>query len=60
MKIKNYSDLKNVGDEMIIDLSELKSKQFIKAINFLAGLTFKKGSLTKLENNKYLVKVMEK
>lgn len=57
MKIKNYSDLRNVSDDMVVDLSELSSKQFIRAIDFLAGLTYETGSLTKLEKNKFLVKL---
>ena len=60
MKIKNYSDLGNVSDDMVVDLSELSSKQCIRAIDFLAGLTYESGSLTKLEKSKFLVKLEAK
>ena len=59
MIIKEYSDLKKVKNNDIVDLSYLNPKLTIRAIDFLAGLTCKKGSLKKLENNKFLVKIGE-
>ena len=60
MKIMNYNDLRKVSDNTIVDLSSLSSRDFIRVVDFLAGLTYKKGSLTKLEKNKFLVKLEEK
>lgn len=57
MIIRNYSDLKKVEDNMVVDLSLLSPKLAIRAIDFLAGLTCKKGSLTKIEKNKFLVRI---
>lgn len=57
MKIKSYSDLEKVEDNMVVDLSELEPKLAMRAIDFLAGLTFKKGRLTKISSHKYLVKI---
>lgn len=55
MIIKEYSDLKKVKNNTIVDLNYLNPKMVIRAIDFLAGLTCKKGSLKKLESNKFLV-----
>lgn len=57
MIIKKYEDLKNVKDNMIVDLSELSPKQAMRAIDFLAGLASKNGSLTKVGNGKFLIKI---
>lgn len=57
MIIKNYSDLQKIVDGMIIDLSLLDPKLATRAIDFLAGLTCKKGSLKKIEKNKFLVRI---
>ena len=59
MIIKKYSDLEKVEDNMVVDLSELELKLITRAIDFLAGLTCKKGSLTKIASNKFLVKLGE-
>lgn len=57
MKIKSYSDLEKVEDSMVIDLTELEPKLIMRTIDFLTGLTCKKGSLTKIACHKYLVKI---
>ena len=57
MKIKKYSDLEKIEDNMIVDLTELDSTMTKRAIDFLAGLICKNGSLTKLESGKFLVKM---
>ncbi len=57
MKIKSYSDLEKVEDNMVVDLSLLEPKLIKRAIDFLAGLTCKNGSLTKLSCYTYLVKI---
>lgn len=59
MVIKKYSDLENIKDDVVVDLSKLEPKQFMMAINFLAGLTNQKGSLTKIASDKFLVKLGE-
>ena len=59
MIIKNYSDLEKVENNMIVDLNELSPKLALRAIDFLLGLTFKKGSLKKVERGKYLVIIGE-
>ena len=59
MKIKKYSDLKKVDDNMIVDITELDFKIARRVIDFLAGLTFKKGSLKKIEKGKFLVRIGE-
>ena len=57
MKIKEYSDLKKVEDNMIVDITELDLKIARRVVDFLAGLTFKKGSLKKIEKGKFLVRI---
>mgnify|MGYP002627024115 CR=1 FL=1 len=57
MIIEKYSDLEKVEDNMIVDLTKLSPRLATRALDFLAGLTCKNGSLTKLENNKFLVKI---
>lgn len=59
MIIKKYSDLEKIKDDVVVDLSELKPKQFMMAISFLAGLTCQTGSLTKIARDKFLVKLGE-
>lgn len=55
MQIERYSDLEKIENNMIVDLSKLEQKVLLRALDFLLGLTIKKGSLKKLENNRYLV-----
>lgn len=57
MIIEKYSDIEKIDDNMIVDLSKLEPKIAIRVIDFLNGLTFKNGSLKKLESGKYLVKM---
>lgn len=57
MIIEKYGDLRNIKDNMIVDLSKLNLKTKTRVIDFLAGLTFKNGSLKKLESNKFLVRI---
>lgn len=57
MIIEKYSDIEKIEDNMIVDLSKLEPKIAIRVIDFLNGLTFKNGSLKKLESGKYLVKI---
>ena len=57
MIIEKYSDIEKIEDNMIVDLSKLEPKIAIRVIEFLNGLTFKNGSLKKLESGKYLVKM---
>ena len=57
MKIKKYGDLKNIKNNMVVDISKLRINQMQMAIGFLAGLTLRKGSLTKVGCYKYLVKM---
>ena len=57
MKIKSYEDLAKVENNMEVDLSELNPNLQKRAIDFLNGLTCKKGSLTKIACQKYLVKI---
>ena len=57
MKIKSYKDLEKVEDNMIVDLSELEPKLMVRAIDFLTGLTCKKGILMKVERHKFLVRL---
>ncbi len=57
MKIKSYSDLEKVEDNMLVDLTELEPRLIARAIYFLAGLTCKNGSLTKISCHQYLVKI---
>lgn len=57
MIIEKYSDIEKIEDNMIVDLSKLEPKIAIRVIDFLNGLTFKNGSLKKLESGKYLVKM---
>ena len=59
MKIKSYSDLEKVKDDMVVDLSELEPKLVTRAIDFLTGLTCKKGILTKIARAKFLVRIGE-
>ena len=60
MIIEKYEDLKNVEDNMVVDLTKLSPMLALRAIDFLAGLTCKNGSLTKLESGKFLVRIGEK
>ena len=57
MIIEKYSDLKNVEDNEIVDLTKLNSNLYIRALDFLIGLTCKNGELVKLEKQKFLVKL---
>lgn len=57
MKIKSYEDLAKVKNNMVVDLSELEPKLATRAIDFLAGLTCKNGSLNKISCQQYLVKI---
>lgn len=55
MIISKYEDLKNIKDNMIIDISKLSMKLKIRVIDYLAGYT-KDGSLTKINKDKYLLR----
>ncbi len=55
MKIKSYDDLAKVENNMEVDLSELNPNLQKRAIDFLNGLTCKKGALIKIACQKYLV-----
>ena len=57
MIIEKYSDLEKVEDGMIVDLTKLSPRMSVRALDFLAGLTFRNGSLKKIEKDKYLVKI---
>ncbi len=59
MIIKKYSDLEKIKEDRVVDLSELSPKQYRMAINFLAGLTWQKGSLTKIARGKFWVRLEE-
>ncbi|MBR1377270.1 MAG: hypothetical protein IJ565_05645 [Bacilli bacterium] len=55
MIVSKYENLKNIKDNMLIDISKLSVKLRIRVIDYLAGYT-KDGSLTKIDKNKYLVR----
>nr|MBP3259257.1 cell division protein SepF [Bacilli bacterium] len=55
--IENYSDLEKVSDNLIVDISKLSPKLSLRAIDFLLGLTYKFGSLKRIERCKYLVRI---
>ena len=57
MIIEKYSDLEKIEDNMIVDLTKLSLKLKERALDFLAGLTSKHGSLKKIECDKYLVRL---
>ena len=57
MIIEKYEDLKKVEDNMVVDLTKLIPIHALRAIDFLAGLTSKGGSLTKIESGKFLVRI---
>lgn len=57
MIIEKYNDLKNVEDNVIVDLTKLDSNLYIRALDFLTGLTCKNGELVKIEKQKFLVKL---
>ena len=58
MKIKKYSDLEKIDDNMVVDLCEANPKLIRRTIDFLTGLTCKKGGLTKIACYQYLVKIV--
>lgn len=60
MIIEKYNDLKNVKDGVIVDLTKLDLHLYVRALDFLAGLTSKNGKLVKLERQKFLVKLNTK
>lgn len=45
------------GEEFILDLNDLSNEDYIKALYFLSGLTYKNGSLTKLKNKVYRISI---
>ena len=55
MIVEKYSDLRDVTDNMVVDLNNLDWKQKARAISFLAGLTCKKGKLVKIAKDKFLI-----
>lgn len=55
MVVEKFSDLVNVTNNMLVDLSALDIKLRSRAISFLAGLTFKNGKLLKIARDKFLV-----
>lgn len=57
MIIEKYEDLKNVEDNMVVDLTKLSPMLALRAIDFLAGLTSKNGSLKKVSSGKFLVRI---
>lgn len=57
MIIEKYDDLKKIEDNMVVDLTKLAPMHALRAIDFLAGLTCKGGSLTKIESGKFLVRI---
>lgn len=57
MIIRTFEELKEVEDNMIVDLTELNPINVLRAIDFLAGLTCKGGELKKIERGKFLVRI---
>ncbi len=51
--LKKYQDIYDIAkneNSFIVDLSKLDIKQRLRVIDFLLGLSFKNGSLEKLNN----------
>lgn len=51
--LKKYQDIYDIAkneNSFIVDLSKLDIKQRLRVIDFLSGLSFKNGSLEKLNN----------
>lgn len=57
MIIEKYEDLKNVEDNMVVDLTKLSPMLALRAIDFLSGLTSRGGNLKKVERGKFLVRI---
>ncbi len=59
IKINNYRDveqLKSLEDkELRVNLETCEASQRTRVIDFLAGMTFKKGSLKKVKAYEYIV-----
>ena len=45
------------GEEFVLDLNDLSNEDYIKALYFFSGLTYKNGSLTKLKNKVYRISI---
>lgn len=43
------------GEEFVIDLNDLNNEDYIKTLYFLSGLTYKNGSLIKLQSKVFKV-----
>ena len=55
MIVEKYSDLRDVSNNMVVDLSALDIKLRARAISFLAGLTCKNGKLLKIAKDKFWI-----
>ena len=59
MKIKSYKELiKHIkeNNELIIDLTDLNNRDYIKTICFISGLTYLNGKIVKLQNKTFKIK----
>lgn len=59
MKIKNINELIEIvkeNNELIINLTELNSNDYIKAIYFITGLTHLNGTMIKLKYRTFKIK----
>lgn len=63
IKIDVYSELEKIKEfkenEFIIDLKDCSMKQRERIVDFLSGLVFLKGSIKKLNNNEFEVKIVK-
>ncbi len=57
MKVKKFSDLAKVKHNMVVDLDNLNFKEQLMVVSFLSGLTYQRGSLTKIARHKYLIRL---
>lgn len=55
MIVEKYNDLRDVTNNMVVDLNNLDVKLKARAMSFLAGLTCKNGKLVKIAKDKFLV-----
>lgn len=56
--VNSFSSLDEIlkdSNELTLDLSNLSNQDFIKTISFLSGLTYKYGSLIKIQSKVYKV-----
>ncbi len=60
MKIEKFRDLIKVKDKMVVDLRNMEIKERLKVICFLSGLTYQRGSFTKIACGQFIVKLGDK